>query len=65
MGDLEYTLHICRGCGSHAWWAEDIVHVRQQCRGERDATLIESLVLVPKGGDQTINASSPALALAA
>jgi hypothetical protein len=48
MGDAEFTLYICDGCGSHAWLPEEVVHFNQMCRGKRDAEAIAEVVLVPK-----------------
>src|SRR4051794_20573258 len=48
MGDVEFTLYICDGCGSHAWLPEEVVHFNQQCRGKRDEEAITEVVLVPK-----------------
>jgi hypothetical protein len=48
MGDDEFTLYICGGCGSHAWLPEEVVHFNQQCRGKRDDGAIQEVVLVPR-----------------
>jgi hypothetical protein len=48
MGDAEFTLYICDGCGTHARLPEEVVHFNQQCRGKRDNEVIAEVVLVPK-----------------
>jgi hypothetical protein len=48
MGEAEFTLYICDGCGSHAWLPEEVVHFNNQCRGKRDDDVIAEVVLVPK-----------------
>jgi hypothetical protein len=48
MGDAEFTLYICDGCGSHAWLPEEVVHFNQKCHGKRAEDAISEVVLVPK-----------------
>jgi hypothetical protein len=57
MAQVEIEICICHGCNSYDWSEEEIVHLKQQCRGRRDEQLIERVALVRK--------ASPALELVA
>jgi hypothetical protein len=48
MPNVEIEICICHGCNSYDWSEEEIVHLKQQCRGRHDEQLIERVPLVRK-----------------
>jgi hypothetical protein len=60
----EWEMFVCR-CGSSALGGpEEVVHFNNQCPGRRDGTVIERLVLVPKGSENAAPSEDADRALA-
>jgi hypothetical protein len=60
----EWEMFVCP-CGSSALGGpEEVVHFNNQCPGRRDETVIEQIVLVPKGSENGTSSEEADRALA-